>query len=113
MSAREYDELVTATAMWPCVWAGLGIFVQTLVMVILLAAFGQTSSVTSDLSTYRLEVIWRLQYSFATVILLSLFLYRVKYLTETQLWHKRNDIADDAISVSTTASDHASAAPRV
>ena len=109
--ACVYGKLVTAGAMWLCV-AGLGNFVQTLVMVILLEAFGQTSAVTSDLSTYRLEVIWRLQYSFATVILLSLFVYRVKYLTETQLWHKRNDasmMADDALSVS-NASEHV--APR-
>ena len=68
---------------------GMGNFVQTLVMVILLAAFGQTSSVTSELSTYRLEVIWRLQYAFAILVLLGLFIYRVKYLTETSHWRRR------------------------
>lgn len=48
--------------------AGVGNFVQTLIMVILLAAFSQTGT-TAQLSPHRLEIVWRLQYALVGVVL--------------------------------------------
>lgn len=65
--------------------AGVGNFTQTLVMVILMAAFQQTG-LSAVLSPHRLEIVWRLQYAFIALVLLILTFYRILRLQESEVW---------------------------
>ena len=80
----SFLELCPVCAVFPVVTAGVGNFTQTLVMVILMAAFQQTATV--GLSPHRLEIVWRLQYAFIAVVLLVLSIYRCIHLKESELW---------------------------
>lgn len=53
-------------------------------MVILMAAFGQTTK--EDLDPNALEYVWRGQYAIAAIVLTCLTVYRLIKLQETQAW---------------------------
>ena len=73
-----------------CVLAGMGNFVQTLVMVMLMAAFQQTAS--EGLSPEKLIVVWRLQYGLVAAVLLVLTVYRLRHLKESNVWQSASPL---------------------
>ena len=64
--------------------------VQTLIMVVLMAIFDQTAKTGLDPS--KLEIVWRLQYGIAVVILLALSAYRLFRLEESKVWTNASKI---------------------
>ena len=69
---------------------GAGNLVQTLIMVVLMAMFDQTAQTGLDPS--KLEIVWRLQYGIAVVILLALSAYRLFCLEESNVWTNAPEI---------------------
>ena len=62
---------------------GWGNFVNTLVIAVLLAIFGQTGVPYNDTS---LEVVWRLSYALGCLPLLFIFIWRCTRLKESEVW---------------------------
>lgn len=62
---------------------GMGNFVQTLVMVVFMAAVHQTGR---DLDPQKLEIVWRGQYAIACIVLAGLTVYRLWKLQESGVW---------------------------
>ena len=92
---------------------GVGNLVQTVVLVALLAAFGQTSADDSALDPSSLQLVWRLQYAVAVLLLACLVAYRVKYTLESTAWSsakaaKAAAVAADATTLLTTPARGAS-----
>ena len=71
----------------------MGNFTQTLVLVVLLAIVGQTGS---EYNSDRLEVVWRVQYAIALLVLIALVAYRFTRMKESGVWHGIRNKAKDA-----------------
>lgn len=69
---------------------GWGNFVNTLVIIILLAIQGATTTVSASQATLT----WRLQFVIGTVIVAAVTLYRWMYLEESKVWAAERKLAD-------------------
>ncbi len=62
---------------------GWGNFINTLVIIILMAILGATGA---SISQHDADLTWRLQFVVGTVIILCVSIYRILYLEESQVW---------------------------
>ncbi len=75
---------------------GWGNFANTLVILILMAILGAT---TTNVSSSDAELTWRLQFIIGTVIILCVSIYRTLYLEESKVWKAEKEATDHELEV--------------
>jgi hypothetical protein len=71
----------------PLLLQGWGNLVNTAVLCILLAAFGQTSSKYNHNS---LNAVWRISFGIGLIPVTTMLLYRLFFLQESKVWKRQN-----------------------
>lgn len=74
---------------------GWGNFINTLVILLLLAIMGATEEISEN----EAALTWRLQFVVGTIIVACTSLYRYLYLEESKVWEKERETADKELEI--------------